>query len=302
MFKGMFNKVVNQLQLYNGERMKYLKQYDIKCGDALEQLRMLNDESIDMVITSPPYFRMRDYKESRQIGMEDLPEQFIIRLCDIFLEVKRVLKPTGTLWVNIADTYGQNWRWGGKDTATELQKGNAGTMDFMGKKGKDVDVPKKSLCCIPARFQIEMVRCGWALRNTIIWHKPNCMPSSVKDRFTVDYEYLFFFSKSEKYYFNQQKEAQGRNKRCVWTIPTQANTIKHYAMFPEKLVETPILAGCPPGGIVLDPFCGTATTGVVAMKMGKSFLGIDIKQEYCEIARERLEWAKPKSEWKKSDI
>ena len=193
-------------------------------------------------------------------------------------------------------------------------------------RNKDAPYKAKSLCLIPQRFTIEMVNRGWILRNTIIWHKKNCMPSSVKDRFTVDFEYIFLFSKKQKYYFEQQtepislsskkrasygwngNEVEGigrnqpqsietmgdrwcpsqRNKRTVWTINPKGFKEAHFAVYPEKLCETPIKAGCPKDGIVLDPFFGSGTTGVVALKQSKNFIGIELNPEYIKIANKRL--------------
>lgn len=236
---------------------------------------------------------------------------------EIFVEVSRVLKPTGTLWVNFGDTYahpmkgGQNNRWRDDlfDSISERAK-------MPGLKTA-LNIPAKSLCLIPERFAFKMIEAGWILRNQIIWRKPNAMPQSVKDRFTVDFEKIFFFVKERKYHFERQFEPlknreetkrrlsnpfanhqywkisrrkqadsqtmqraqkailkNGRQKRCVWSIGTGTPNGKHVAVFPEKLVETPILAGCPQGGIVLDPFMGSGTTAVVARKLGRNFIGI----------------------------
>jgi site-specific DNA-methyltransferase (cytosine-N4-specific) len=161
------------------------------------------------------------------------------------------------------------------------------------------DVPRKSLCLIPFRFAIEMVRRGWLLRNVIIWHKPNVVPESVKDRFTLDFEYLFFFAKSPRYYFQQQFEpstqpvtvrdrSTQRNKRCVWSISTRGFAGNHFAAYPEALLETPIAAGCPVGGVVLDPFLGTGTTALAAERLGRRWIGIELNPAYVQLAQERL--------------
>jgi site-specific DNA-methyltransferase (cytosine-N4-specific) len=161
------------------------------------------------------------------------------------------------------------------------------------------DLPRKSLCLIPHRFAIAMARRGWLLRNVLIWHKPNAVPESVTDRFTTDFEYLFFFAKSRHYYFQQQFEPATdrgtrrgrdyvRNKRCVWTIPTKGFAGNHFAVYPEALVETPIRACCPRGGLVLDPFLGTGTTAVVAQRLGRRWVGIELNREYVDMARRRL--------------
>ena len=210
------------------------------------------------------------------LGLEPTFDLYIKHLCDIFDEVKRVMKKTGTLWVNLGDTYS-----GSQSTNSSVKSTNQHMKDCYREDAlnKETGLPSKSLCMIPYRFAIEMVNRGWILRNTIVWHKPNCMPSSAKDRFTVDFEYLFFFAKNKKYFFETQYEPfkseptklrdktnegygkafltplgkglrngyeQGaRNKRTVWTITTKGFSESHFAVFPEELVETPIKAGCP---------------------------------------------------------
>lgn len=256
-------------------------------GDSLEILKKFPDESIDCVITSPPYWALRDYGVSGQLGLEPTFQEYINKLCDIFDEVKRVLKKSGTCWVNIGDTYGTS---SGSGERNGLQRTNRGTQNFEDwkKKGKNgVKQYSKSLLQIPSRFAIEMSNRGWILRNRIIWHKLNCMPSSASDRFTVDYEDIFFFVKNKKYYFEQQKEDiaesskkerrgriesvnakyngfqnqtigkiksfayiedGGRNMRSVWKMTAQPIKDAHFAVFPEKLIHTPVIAGCPRGG------------------------------------------------------
>ena len=304
-----------------------MKPNHIYQGDALSTLKTFPDESINCVMTSPPYWALRDYGIKGQVGLEKTFEEHITNMCDIFDEVKRVLRKDGTCWVNYGDTFASS---GGvsnpaPDRAGGKAKGTRGTQPSAIAKGgvnrPPVNLPTKSLGMIPFRFAIEMVNRGWILRNTIIWHKPNPMPSSAKDRFTVDFEYLFFFSKSKKYWFEQQFEKQddkklayrksqndtksegiykrgmdklvdlpfGRNKRTVWKIPTQPFPEAHFAVYPEKLCITPIKAGCPEGGIVLDPFMGAGTTAVVARKLGRDYVGIELSKEYIKIAEKRLQ-------------
>ena len=350
-----------------------------------------------------------------QLGLEPDFELYIKHLCNIFDEIKRVLKNTGTCWVNLGDTYSGSCQGAGKNLLNRLSSKkieNLGSIqNYVLKYGHTLtkkppsaktSIPAKSLCLIPYRFAIEMVDRGWILRNIIVWHKPNCMPQSVKDRFTVDFETVFFFTKCKKYFFEQQFEEytsplnrwggdslkakrksewdnatnhnlyrdrkmrpnlQGRNKRCVWKIPTKPFKGAHFAVYPEKLVEPMIKAGCPEyvckncgkprekifkgtsshafnirvrdvkkgrikyidrmasrkeiqnyeegkthagegrkfigwtdcgcnagwrPGIVLDPFCGSGTSCVVAKKLGRDFIGIDINPEYIKIAEARL--------------
>lgn len=182
-----------------------MKANHIYHGDALAVLQTLPGESVNCVITSPPYWGLRDYGEEGQLGLEPTFEEYINKLCNIFDEVKRVLKKEGACWVNLGDTYFSKTKGSG---GTEKAQFGASKADG----GQHFDAIKlnggidKSLCLIPARFSIEMTNRGWILRNTIIWHKPNCMPQSVKDRFTVDFEYLFFFVKSKRYWFEAQYE------------------------------------------------------------------------------------------------
>lgn len=290
-------------------------------GDCLKLMRELPDEWIDCVVTSPPYWGLRDYGYEGQLGLEPTFKDYIEKLCNIFDEVCRVLKKTGTCWVNIGDTYSGSWGDVSKEDA--CSRGNGiDSRQGLGQPQVRTDLPDKCLIGIPERFRLEMTdNHGWILRNTIIWQKPNCMPESVKDRFTVDFEYLYFFTKNGEYYFEQQLEptitkninvrdrditklnnVPGRsrmgglnrnnydykNKRTVWDIPTRPFRGNHYATFPELLVETPIKAGCPEGGVVLDPFIGSGTTGLVAHKLHRNFIGFDLSQEYVVMANKRL--------------
>ncbi len=286
-------------------------------GDAFTQLKTLPSNSIDCVVTSPPYWMLRDYGIDEQLGVEAHFDDFIYRLSGIFDEVKRVLKPTGTCFVNLGDTYSSQKL--GEPDRLHSHKISMTQRQFR----KRQVIPRKSLCLVPFRFSIDMVNRGWLLRNTLIWHKPNAMPQSVKDRFTVDFEYVFFFTRSTQYYFAQQfepmnvKEARyryklrknkrynvktpyqtqtlnpdperpGRNKRGVWSIPTKPYVGAHIAPYPEALVKTPILAGCPDNGIVLDPFLGSGTTAKVAKALGRQYIGIEINPEYVELAKARI--------------
>ncbi len=268
----------------------------ILCGDARETLKTLPDACVQMVCTSPPYWQLRDYRVAGQLGLEPSYDEYVTRLCDVFDEVKRVLRPDGTCWVNLADSYGGD---GCKQKQPHILHKKMLRAGIVMPGVPRSDIPRKSLCLIPFRFAIEMVRRGWILRNVLVWRKGNAVPESVKDRFTIDFEYLFFFSKSPRYYFEQQFEpatekgtrrgqAYWRNKRCVWTLPTQGFAGNHYAVYPEALVKTPVMAGCPEGGIVLDPFLGSGTTAVVAEKLGRRWLGIELNPTYCDMAVRRL--------------
>lgn len=303
-----------------------MKNYEIKQGDALAVLKTMPDESVDMVMTSPPYWALRDYGAKGQLGLEPTFQEYINKLCDIFDEVKRVLKKEGTCFVNLGDTYYGGGR--NKGNKNPHPKG----VRRLGAKSVSTSAPEgqdKCLAQIPSRFAIEMVNRGWILRNEIIWHKPNCMPSSATDRFTVDFEKVFFFSKNKKYFFETQFEKfrsneydrnrmatareehggkwaqdsggaiktqrafvaghkQGRNKRTVWSVNTHAFKGAHFAVYPEELCRVPIRAGCPRGGAVLDPFMGAGTTLKVALELDRKGIGIELNPEYIKIAEARL--------------
>ncbi len=303
----------------------------IICGDALKILRKLPDESVNCVVTSPPYWALRDYGVKRQIGLESSIEEYLERLLAIFAEIQRILKPTGTCWVNFGDTYANKTKGGHRNKPQNNIFDSTIKRTTFPKIKTELNIPAKSLCLIPSRFALRMIEQGWILRNEIIWHKPNAMPQSIKDRFTIDFEKVFFFVKNRKYYFRQQfeplknpkelerrfsnpfenhkyrksgrkprksleaiKQSQkeilkkGRNKRCVWSIATGVSNANHFAVYPPKLIETPIKAGCPEGGIVLDPFIGSGTTAVVAKRLGRRFIGIELNPEYVGIAKNRI--------------
>lgn len=295
-------------------------------GNSLEVLRTLPDESIDMCVTSPPYYGLRDYGVDGQVGLEETPEEFVKSLVEIFSEVKRVLKPEGTLWVNIGDSYagggGANGipeDWGSISMNNRQKHPNHNDPK---RNLKKIGYKKKDLMGIPWLLAFALQKDGWYLRQDIIWHKPNPMPESVTDRCTKNHEYIFLLSKKDKYYFDHESikepakpdtslrdrdntkmnNTPGRtkmgglktnhytmkNKRSVWTVTTKPYKEAHFATYPEDLIEPCILAGCPEEGIVLDPFMGAGTTGVVALKQNKHYLGIELNNEYIEIAKQRL--------------
>lgn len=303
----------------------------IICGDATQVLKGFPAESIDCVITSPPYWSLRDYGVHGQIGLEPTVSDYLTKLCTLFDQVRRVLKPAGTCWVNLGDAYATRGVKGVRQPQPILtaKANQAQAHAFTRPKAQ---VSPKCLVQIPARFVLAMIERGWILRNEIIWYKPNCMPQSARDRFTVDFEKLFFFVKQRYYYFAQQFEPlrdlrratrplirnssvrkrqygdpyvsvinpntaeasqqrmlmRGRNKRCVWKIAPRPFRGPHFAVFPEELVETPLRAGCPRGGVVLDPFIGSGTTALVARRLGRDFIGIDLNPQYVRLARQRL--------------
>lgn len=302
----------------------------IYCGDSLTVLKGMADESVDMCVTSPPYYGLRDYGEDGQIGLEDTPEQFISALADVFDEVKRVLKDDGTLWVNIGDSYAGSGKgaWENKERQKEVYVPDSNSPQVKMRKTWD-GIKQKDLIGIPWMLAFELRRRGWYLRQDIIWHKPNPMPESVKDRCTKSHEYIFLLSKSPKYYFNSNNmkekavytSSQGRksetryggkkytatptvfnrtksgnayaytgfrNKRDVWSVSTKPYSGAHFAVFPEKLIEPCIMAGSKHGGIVLDPFSGAGTTGVVCKRLGRKYIGIELNREYVALSEKRI--------------
>lgn len=273
-------------------------------GDALQVAKTLPDACVDTVVTSPPYWLQRDYGSDQQIGQEVSPGTYVDRLCELFAELKRVVKPTGSIWIVIGDKY-----------------------------------LKGELMGMPWRVALGLKDIGWHLRSDCIWHKPNAMPSSTRTRPTTDHEYVFFFSNEKKYFYDadavrephvtfskeskmkggrkhfgkrgstpekgknqgdtnlhdarwdQAFHPKGRNKRTVWSIPLSKFREAHFAVYPPKLVKTCIMASCPEAGMVLDPFSGAGTTAVVAKQLGRHFIAIDCNREFCELAENRLEQA-----------
>lgn len=274
---------------------------DILHGDCIETLQKLDDKSINTCITSPPYWGLRNYNdEEKQLGMEDTPEEFVDNLVKVFREVKRVLRDDGTVWLNLGDSYAMSSIRGGNKKFS----GNVGAHNHYKKsikKGKR-KIPNglkpKDLIGIPWRVALALQQDGWYLRQDIIWHKPNPMPESVKDRCTKAHEYIFLLSKSPKYYFDNEaikencvtksKKTNKKNKRSVWTVSTKSFKGSHFATFPMDLIEPCVLAGCPEDGVVLDPFAGSGTTGIVAVNHNRNAVLCELNQEYIEIAKNRI--------------
>lgn len=307
----------------------------IICADAAAGLKTLPSGSVRMCVTSPPYYGLRDYGEDGQIGIERTTQKYIARLVEVFAEVYRVLKPDGTLWVNISDSYAGS----GKGPMLIQVAGNGKNKNLYDMKSRIYEVPKKwekikpkDMIGIPWMLAFALREFGYYLRSDIIWHKPNCLPESVKDRPVKSYEHIFLLSKSPKYYFDYKaiqepikavtaerytrgrsgkakhtgtgasqgidrktdavtdESRQFKRKRDVWGVST--NTFRmdeHFAMFPEKLIEPCILAGSKEGDTVLDPFFGSGTTGAVAKRLGREYIGIELNPKYCEKARARIE-------------
>ena len=281
------------------------------------------------MVTSPPYYSLRDYGVTGQIGLEKSVDEYVSKIVAVFSEVKRVLRDDGTLWVNIADTYS-----GSNGTG-----GHPGDKQFVAGSGRrkpnwsQCRIPAKSLLGVPARVALALQADGWIWRAENIWHKPNACPEFVRDRTTRDHEHVLMFSKKPKYYYNcdviREKRGNemtwneynrnkgqcwrgkkidrlkrgrgrfekipggasyplGRNKRTVWSIPVARNRSIHHATYPKALAEICIKAGCPTGGIVLDPFVGSGTTALAARELGRHYIAIELKPEYCEFARRNI--------------
>ena len=318
-------------------------------GDCIEGMRTLPDASVHCCVTSPPYWGLRDYGHAGQIGLESTPEAYVARMVEVFREVRRVLRDDGTCWVNLGDSYAGGGKGGGGSFDSERPGWSSrGRMDGHGLKPKD-------LVGIPWRVAFALQADGWWLRQDIIWHKPNPMPESVRDRCTKAHEYVFLMTKSERYFYDaeavsepvavsstarlsqptlpmqagsdrvpgktngpmkavgprfggnkfgdsddpkhatksgnvyQIPDANGRrNRRSVWTVTTKPYNGAHFATMPPDLVEPCILAGCPEGGTVLDPFAGSGTTLAVAAELGRNAVGCELNPEYIELANQRI--------------
>lgn len=280
-------------------------------GDALHTLRLLPDDCVNMCLTSPPYFGLRDYNVSSQLGHEPTVEQYVQNLVLVFREIKRLLHATGTLWLNLGDSYAGS----GKNPDDER-----------GAKPKD-------LLGIPWLVALALRADGWYLRQDVIWHKPNAMPEPVKDRCTKAHEHIFMLSKQPRYTFNWQenrepcspssladfkrrkkmenkdRDGQGysrvrpdlcrsrasyystddmRNRRDVWNINTKPYTGAHFATFPPELALRCISLGSNKGDLILDPFMGAGTTALAALKLQRAYLGIELNADYIDIANNRI--------------
>jgi site-specific DNA-methyltransferase (adenine-specific)/site-specific DNA-methyltransferase (cytosine-N4-specific) len=263
---------------------------EIIVGDARRVLSGFPDGCFQCVVTSPPYWGLRDYGIAGQIGAEMDVKDYLQDLVKLFEEVRRVLAEDGVLWLNIGDSYtsgGRTWR-----DVDDKNKGRA--MDY--RAPTPAGLKPKDLIGVPWRLAFALQSAGWYLRSDIVWNKPNCQPESVKDRPTRSHEYLFLLSKSERYFYDwaaiqepaQDRSQRAKNRRSVWNINTEPYPGSHFAVYPRALVRFCVMAGSRPGDRVLDPFFGSGTTGVVCNELGRPSTGIELKPEYAALARERL--------------
>lgn len=293
-------------------------------GDALDVVKQLESESVQCCVTSPPYYRLRDFGVEDQIGMEISPECYTAVLVRLFREIRRVLKNDGVLWLNLGDSYCQN---------TQSGTNEHGNPEFDRPCRGKIKIPKRSIprglkvkdmIGIPWRVAFALQDDGWWLRQDIIWHKPNPMPESVTDRCTKAHEYIFLLSKSGQYKFHYQAirepdsglnrtrkfsseeglearslggrstesrdwtDTGSRTKRSVWTIPVAQSRVSHYATFPYEIPELCIKATTDPGDVVLDPFVGSGTTLLAAKNLGARGIGVELNPEYIQIIERRL--------------
>lgn len=311
---------------------------EIHEGDCRDVLKTLPAQSMHCIVTSPPYFGLRDYGVDGQMGLEATPDEFVAGMVALFREARRVLRDDGTLWLNLGDSYAGSWGNQGRKEGRGTQRPVNGPIiqnlrPYPDKASKTGSIPEgsglkpKDLIGIPWRVALALQADGWYLRQDIIWHKPNPMPESVRDRCTKAHEYVFMLSKAGRYFFDADAVAEpvaqstvdrvsqptieaqkgsnrvpgktngamkavggieNRNRRSVWSINTQPFSEAHFATMAPELAETCIKAGCPAGGTVLDPFGGAGTTGLVADRLQRNALLIELNPEYAAIARSRI--------------
>jgi site-specific DNA-methyltransferase (cytosine-N4-specific) len=266
----------------------------IFCGEVREVLGWLRDVGVfvDCIVTSPPFYGQRDYGVAGQIGLEQKPEEFISKLVDVFGDARDILNTSGSLWVNLGDTY-----WNGRGQARgrdEKQLARRFGLRPQDRRGDGKLCKNKQLLLIPHRFAIAMQDADWIVRNDNVWVKPNPIPDQVADRSSMSHEYVFHFVTQRFYYYDRvavgRKTVKGTfmPPADTWEVPLSKGGTVHKASFSEELVRIPILATTPPGGIVLDPFAGSGTSLVFARRNGFRAIGIDIKKEYCEVMKASL--------------
>jgi DNA modification methylase len=296
--------------------------------DALTLLKALPDGCIDCVVTSPPYYGLRDYGVAGQIGLENTPAEYVATMVRLFREIRRVLKAEGTCWLNLGDSYNGSGKGLGHTEENTARKQLTNKGSLLDMQTDVAGLAPKNLLMIPARVAIALQDDGWILRSEIVWHKPNAMPESVKDRPTKAHEMVYLLTKSPEYFYDWEAVAEPtspnshgspnvnpgqkaitlgnahgktslgkwppdggelvRNKRTVWTVSTKPFAEAHFATFPPDLIEPMILAGCPVGGLVLDPFMGSGTTAIVARENLRYYIGSELNAKYVAMARRRL--------------
>ena len=288
-------------------------------GNCLQLINEIDDNIVQTIVTSPPYWGLRDYEgEEEQIGQEETPEKYVVKMTTFFGLCKRVLKDDGTLWLNIGDTYfgakGGHWE-GGNSITNDSTGGNYRMQRKAPPKHKRLKT--KDLCGVPWMLAFSLQKDGWYLRQDIIWQKPNPMPEAVTDRCVKSHEHIFLLSKKPKYYFDHeaiqekakyvgdnrasrgdsrrdvdlaasmaatsQPTQEFRNKRDVWSINTASSKEAHFAVFPEKIPELCIKAGTKEGDVVLDPFMGSGTTAFVAQRLGRKWIGFELNDKYTDL-------------------
>ena len=261
-------------------------------GDCFEKINEVKPATVQSIITSPPYWGLRNYEgESAHLGQETHPEEFVSKLVKFFGLCKPALKEDGTMWINIGDTYfgpkGGHW-----DSKNSITNSSSGSEYRMSRKAppKHSYLKNGDLCGVPWNFAIAMQKDGWYLKNDIIWHKPNPMPEAVNNRCCKAHEYIFLFAKNKNYYFDADALRGGNNnvrKTDVWSINTSQYKGAHFAVFPSTIPEYCIKGGTKPGDIVLDPFMGSGTTAVTAVRLGRKWAGIELSEKYAEIIKQR---------------
>lgn len=297
-------------------------------GDVRAALREMPAESVQTVVTSPPYWGLRDYGIAGQLGLEETPAEYVANLVEVFREIWRVLRPDGTAWLNLGDSYAGYH--GNSNHVIPTSSTNGWTNGYNenlrgGQRPQDIGLKPKDLVGIPWRVALALQADGWWLRSDIIWSKPNPMPESVTDRPTRAHEYIFLLTKRERYFYDADAVREpsthpvgakrgpkvytdggyfrngegastlgggnpvGRNRRTVWAISTKPFPEAHFATFPPEIPRTCILAGSRPGDVVLDPFHGSGTTMQVALELGRQYVGCDLNPEYVAMSmRTRL--------------
>jgi len=297
--------------------------YKTLIGDCRETIKSIDNDTIDCCVTSPPYFGLRDYDNANQIGLENTIDEYVENICKVFDEIYRILKPSGTAWLNLGDSYAGSGKgqWNGASSDPKRKKTNG--MTVKAQKAKTIGLKPKDLIGVPWRVAFALQSRGWYLRQDIIWNKGNPMPESVLDRCTKSHEYIFLLTKSPKYYYDYdaikeptvtnddvirdrentklnnvpgrarmggltENNYDYRNKRSVWNVNTRQYSAAHFAVFPHELIIPCILAGCPEHGTVIDPFGGSGTTAAVAVNHGRNAILCELNPDYAALIDSRI--------------